>query len=136
MCVFFVFEGAKGGVQDMGLGRGSSFFLELAFFFVVLNIFLGSPKQHTPIWFWVGTPVFKMSLLGSHPTRRRCVFFFCIVFSARPDLLHRNHPMVPMKWKYVPEGFDEKATLEDPEKLGLFFCIRNTRGFAFHSAAI
>ncbi|CAJ1432155.1 unnamed protein product, partial [Effrenium voratum] len=29
----------------------------------------------------------------------------------RPDLLHRNHPMVPMKWKYVPEGFDEKVKL-------------------------
>ena len=30
----------------------------------------------------------------------------------RPDLLHRSHPMVPMKWKYVPEGFEEKASIE------------------------
>lgn len=30
----------------------------------------------------------------------------------RPDLLHRSHPMVPMKWKYVPEGFEEKAGIE------------------------
>jgi len=29
----------------------------------------------------------------------------------RPDLLHRSHPMVPMKWQYVPEGFDEKVRL-------------------------
>jgi len=29
----------------------------------------------------------------------------------RPDLLHRSHPMVPMKWKYVPEGFEEKVRL-------------------------
>jgi len=29
----------------------------------------------------------------------------------RPDLLHRNHPMVLQSWKYVPEGFDEKVKL-------------------------
>ncbi|CAE7670999.1 RH22, partial [Symbiodinium sp. CCMP2456] len=28
-----------------------------------------------------------------------------------PDLLHRSHPMIPMKWNYVPEGFDEKVQL-------------------------
>ncbi|CAK8985668.1 unnamed protein product [Durusdinium trenchii] len=29
----------------------------------------------------------------------------------RPDLFHRSHPMVPMKWQYAPEGFDEKVRL-------------------------
>jgi len=29
----------------------------------------------------------------------------------RPDLLHRNHPMVIQTWQYVPEGFDAKVQL-------------------------
>mmetsp|Transcript_96317 Transcript_96317/g.173766 ORF Transcript_96317/g.173766 Transcript_96317/m.173766 type:complete len:886 (-) Transcript_96317:25-2682(-) len=29
--------------------------------------------------------------------------------AARPDLLHRSSPMIPMKWQYVPEGYDEKV---------------------------
>eukprot|EP00930_Biecheleria_cincta_P020957 TRINITY_DN15631_c0_g1_i1.p1 TRINITY_DN15631_c0_g1~~TRINITY_DN15631_c0_g1_i1.p1 ORF type:complete len:913 (-),score=180.14 TRINITY_DN15631_c0_g1_i1:351-3050(-) len=40
----------------------------------------------------------------------------------RPDLLHRNHPMVLMTWKYIPEGFDEKV-----EQLVEF--LKSTVGF-------
>lgn len=29
----------------------------------------------------------------------------------RPDLLHRNHPMVQQQWRYMPEGFDGKVPL-------------------------
>uniref|UniRef100_A0A7S1Q2P5 Helicase C-terminal domain-containing protein n=1 Tax=Alexandrium catenella TaxID=2925 RepID=A0A7S1Q2P5_ALECA len=29
----------------------------------------------------------------------------------RPDLLHRNHPMVHQSWRYMPDGFDAKVEL-------------------------
>jgi len=29
----------------------------------------------------------------------------------RPDLLHRNHPLVLQEWRYMPEGFDGKIEL-------------------------
>jgi len=29
----------------------------------------------------------------------------------RPDLLHRNHPLLLQQWNYVPEGFDGKVSL-------------------------
>lgn len=41
----------------------------------------------------------------------------------RPDLLHRSHPMIPMKWNYVPEGFDEKVRL-------LLAHLKNEIGYA------